>query len=75
MVSSSESCLAAFVILYIQQTKLNQFFCVNFLVLGGGKPLDLCSGGMIWSCCVDRELHQESNPTLGTVHNASKWFD
>ncbi|KAG4073308.1 hypothetical protein HA402_002653 [Bradysia odoriphaga] len=40
-------------------------------VLAGGKPLDLCSGGMIWSCCVDRELHQESNPTLGAVHNAS----
>ncbi|KOB79465.1 Serine protease [Operophtera brumata] len=24
-------------------------------VMGGGKPLDLCSGGMIWACCVDRD--------------------
>lgn len=57
---------------------MNQFLFVlnfnqiTFVVLAGGKPLDLCSGGMIWSCCVDREVHQESNPTLGTVHNASK---
>lgn len=50
------------------------FVYCTFLVLAGGKPLDLCSGGMIWSCCVDRELHQESNPTLGAVQNASKWY-
>ena len=43
-------------------------------VLGGGKPVDLCSGGMIWSCCVDRDMHQESNPALGAVNNASKYF-
>lgn len=43
-------------------------------VLGGGKPLDLCSGGMIWSCCVDRDIHQDSNPTLGAINNASKCF-
>ncbi|XP_030368863.1 serine proteinase stubble [Scaptodrosophila lebanonensis] len=30
-------------------------------VLGGGKPLDLCSGGMIWSCCVDKDLDAEDN--------------
>lgn len=39
-------------------------------VLAGGKPIDSCSGGMIWSCCVDKELHQES--TAGMVQNASK---
>ncbi|XP_062547489.1 serine proteinase stubble isoform X2 [Armigeres subalbatus] len=41
-------------------------------VLGGGKPIDLCSGGMIWSCCVDRDfLQQEPDPEVGAVHNAS----
>lgn len=43
-------------------------------MLGGGKPLDLCSGGMIWSCCVDRDNHQDSNPSLGAVNNASKYI-
>uniref|UniRef100_A0A4Y0BJI0 Peptidase S1 domain-containing protein n=1 Tax=Anopheles funestus TaxID=62324 RepID=A0A4Y0BJI0_ANOFN len=40
-------------------------------VLGGGKPLDLCSGGMIWSCCIDRDFAPESDPEHGAVHNAS----
>ncbi|XP_050094382.1 serine proteinase stubble [Anopheles aquasalis] len=40
-------------------------------VLGGGKPLDLCSGGMIWSCCIDREFAPETDPEQGAVHNAS----
>lgn len=43
-------------------------------VLGGGKPIDLCSGGMIWSCCVDKELHSESNPSHGAIQNASKYI-
>lgn len=42
-------------------------------VLGGGKPIDLCSGGMIWSCCVDKELHSDSNPSQGAIQNASKY--
>ncbi|XP_037928507.1 serine proteinase stubble-like isoform X1 [Teleopsis dalmanni] len=43
-------------------------------VLGGGKPLDLCSGGMIWSCCVDKELNSEDtysgqvNTTSDIIH-------
>lgn len=41
-------------------------------VLAGGKPLDLCSGGMIWSCCVDRDFHQDSSSALGAIQNASK---
>lgn len=41
-------------------------------VLSGGRPVDLCSGGMIWSCCVDRDVNQDANPTAGAVHNASK---
>ncbi|XP_066262470.1 brain-specific serine protease 4 isoform X2 [Euwallacea similis] len=46
-------------------------------VLGGGRPLDLCSGGMIWACCVDRESSdttQGSTPShhsdVGVLHNA-----
>ncbi|XP_055310502.1 serine proteinase stubble isoform X3 [Sitodiplosis mosellana] len=39
-------------------------------VLAGGKPVDSCSGGMIWSCCVDKDLHQESS-SQGLVQNAS----
>ncbi|XP_031631479.1 serine proteinase stubble isoform X3 [Contarinia nasturtii] len=39
-------------------------------VLAGGKPVDSCSGGMIWSCCVDKDLHQESSSS-GLVQNAS----
>ncbi|XP_031631478.1 serine proteinase stubble isoform X2 [Contarinia nasturtii] len=38
-------------------------------VLAGGKPVDSCSGGMIWSCCVDKDLHQESSSS-GLVQNA-----
>lgn len=41
-------------------------------VLAGGKPVDSCSGGMIWSCCVDKDLHQEST-SMGLVQNASKY--
>lgn len=46
-------------------------------VLSGGKPVDLCSGGMIWSCCVDRETPQQQDPeenSVSTVQNASKYF-
>lgn len=42
-------------------------------VLGGGKPMDLCSGGMIWSCCVDKELHPD-NTNQGVIQNASKYI-
>ncbi|XP_074042204.1 serine proteinase stubble isoform X4 [Leptinotarsa decemlineata] len=42
-------------------------------VLGGGRPLDLCSGGMIWSCCVDRDTsHTPTHrPDVGVLSNAS----
>ncbi|KAL7036265.1 hypothetical protein ACKWTF_008764 [Chironomus riparius] len=45
-------------------------------VLGGGKPMDLCSGGMIWSCCVDiapasQDLDSESSPQTGLLNNAT----
>uniref|UniRef100_A0A1B0DF66 Uncharacterized protein n=1 Tax=Phlebotomus papatasi TaxID=29031 RepID=A0A1B0DF66_PHLPP len=43
-------------------------------VLGGGKPMDLCSGGMIWSCCIDEDLHPATNPDHGAIHNAMDFF-
>ncbi|VEN62654.1 unnamed protein product [Callosobruchus maculatus] len=45
-------------------------------VLGGGRPLDLCSGGMIWACCVDRDAstytpaHRPTNE-IAVLQNAS----
>ncbi|GBP82817.1 hypothetical protein EVAR_61254_1 [Eumeta japonica] len=40
-------------------------------VLAGGKPLDLCSGGMIWACCVDRDTTERPSEIAPVVHNAS----
>ncbi|XP_075988252.1 serine proteinase stubble isoform X2 [Anticarsia gemmatalis] len=40
-------------------------------VLSGGKPLDLCSGGMIWACCVDLETTERPTEIAPVVHNAS----
>ncbi|XP_039309477.1 serine proteinase stubble isoform X3 [Solenopsis invicta] len=42
-------------------------------VLGGGRPVDLCSGGLIWSCCVDDDdiPEQASRPTVGLLQNAT----
>lgn len=34
--------------------------------------MDLCSGGMIWSCCIDKELNGEE-ATVGALHNASEY--
>lgn len=42
-------------------------------VLGGGKPMDLCSGGMIWSCCVDKVSSSENEVGSHTIQNASKY--
>ncbi|XP_033339033.2 uncharacterized protein LOC117227678 isoform X2 [Megalopta genalis] len=42
-------------------------------VLGGGRPVDLCSGGLIWSCCVDDDDIPEKipRPTVGLLQNAT----
>ncbi|XP_012142634.1 uncharacterized protein LOC100882186 isoform X3 [Megachile rotundata] len=42
-------------------------------VLGGGRPVDLCSGGLIWSCCVDDDDIPEKipRPSTGLLQNAS----
>ena len=39
-------------------------------VFGGQKPMDLCNGGMIWSCCVDRDKVDFVDPELGAVKDA-----
>lgn len=53
-------------------------------VLSGGRPVDLCSGGMIWSCCVDDDDIPDKIPPqqqqttnkppvgMGLIQNASK---
>ncbi|VEN62653.1 unnamed protein product [Callosobruchus maculatus] len=47
-------------------------------VLGGGRPLDLCSGGMIWACCVDRDAstytpaHRPTNE-IAVLQNANTY--
>lgn len=45
-------------------------------ILGGGKPMDLCSGGMIWSCCVDVAPAQQDDPPQqsGSLQNSSEWY-
>lgn len=43
-------------------------------VLAGGKPLDLCSGGMIWSCCVSPEKITVKDPNINALQNASKFI-
>ncbi|XP_024938976.1 uncharacterized protein LOC107265951 isoform X2 [Cephus cinctus] len=42
-------------------------------VLGGGRPVDLCSGGLIWSCCVDDDDIPEKvpQPSVGLLQNAT----
>ncbi|KAG7206547.1 hypothetical protein KM043_000237 [Ampulex compressa] len=42
-------------------------------VLAGGRPVDLCSGGLIWSCCVDDDDIPEKipRPTAGLLQNAT----
>ena len=39
-------------------------------VFSGHKPMDLCNGGMIWSCCVHREKVDFIDPELGAVADA-----
>jgi len=42
-------------------------------VLQGSKPMDLCNGGMIWSCCVPRErVNEISAAGAGLIDNPSK---
>ncbi|XP_065342218.1 phenoloxidase-activating factor 2-like isoform X1 [Cloeon dipterum] len=47
-------------------------------VLSNSKPLDLCSGGMIWSCCVPysklTSSSEESTPAVAALENATLSF-
>ena len=36
----------------------------------GRKSLDLCNGGLIWTCCVDREAIDKIDPDLGALSDA-----
>ena len=50
-------------------------------MFSGSKPLDLCNGGMVWSCCVPRgrtDLNgledYEDHDTYGVVNDPRKIF-
>eukprot|EP00102_Acyrthosiphon_pisum_P024858 XP_016662068.1 PREDICTED: homeotic protein female sterile isoform X2 [Acyrthosiphon pisum] len=51
----------------------NKFDCGLSIscVLEGGKPVDLCSGGMIWSCCVSRDKIQTSGSSSSSSSPSS----
>ena len=36
----------------------------------GQKSLDLCNGGLIWTCCVDRDQIDRVDPDLGKLSDA-----
>ena len=36
----------------------------------GQKSLDLCNGGLIWTCCVDRDKIDKIDPELGALSDA-----
>ncbi|TRY68276.1 hypothetical protein TCAL_05636 [Tigriopus californicus] len=38
--------------------------------ISGKKSMDLCNGGLIWTCCVDREKIDRIDPDLGALDNA-----
>eukprot|EP00096_Caligus_rogercresseyi_P003780 TRINITY_DN1737_c0_g1_i1.p1 TRINITY_DN1737_c0_g1~~TRINITY_DN1737_c0_g1_i1.p1 ORF type:complete len:423 (+),score=81.10 TRINITY_DN1737_c0_g1_i1:273-1541(+) len=38
--------------------------------IGGKKSMDLCNGGMLWTCCVDRDQIDKIDPNLGAISNA-----
>ncbi len=39
--------------------------------ISGKKSMDLCNGGLIWSCCVNREEINKVDPNLGALEDAS----
>nr|XP_053634339.1 uncharacterized protein LOC128689868 [Cherax quadricarinatus] len=51
--------------------KSNQYDCGLSVscVFQGSKPVDLCSGGMIWSCCVPRNKVDAVDENLGAIGN------
>ncbi|XP_050693229.1 serine protease 44-like isoform X3 [Eriocheir sinensis] len=51
--------------------KSNQYDCGFSVscVFQGSKPLNLCSGGMIWSCCVPRNKVDVVDLSVGAIGN------
>ncbi|XP_045118699.1 serine proteinase stubble-like isoform X5 [Portunus trituberculatus] len=51
--------------------KSNQYDCGLSVscVFQGSKPIDLCSGGMIWSCCVPRDKVDIVDHSVGAIGN------
>ncbi|XP_042239693.1 serine proteinase stubble-like isoform X1 [Homarus americanus] len=51
--------------------KSNQYDCGLSVscVFQGSKPMDLCSGGMIWTCCVPRNKIDSVDENLGAIGN------
>ncbi|KAK7081672.1 Trypsin-like serine protease, partial [Halocaridina rubra] len=51
--------------------KSNEYDCGLSVscVFQGAKPMDLCSGGMIWSCCVPRDRVDHVDDNLGALGN------
>ena len=50
-------------------------------MFAGSKPLDLCNGGMVWSCCVPRartngleEDFSDPGSEYGIVNDPRKFF-
>ena len=64
-------CSKLFQLLYVRYRGA-QYDCnlATTCVFGGKKPMDLCNGGMIWSCCVDRDKVDYVDPNLGAVSDA-----
>ncbi|XP_063840770.1 serine proteinase stubble-like isoform X7 [Scylla paramamosain] len=54
--------------------KSNQYECGLSVscVFQGSKPIDLCSGGMIWSCCVPRDKVDVVDHSVGAIGNDVK---
>ncbi|XKL65838.1 hypothetical protein PGB90_009258 [Kerria lacca] len=44
-------------------------------IIDGGKPLDLCSGGLIWSCCITREKENSVTTPPTTIAENTKQND
>lgn len=38
--------------------------------ISGKKSVDLCNGGLVWSCCVDRDQIDRVDPKLGLISDA-----
>jgi len=50
----------------------NEYGCnlATTCMFEGKKAMDLCNGGMIWSCCVPRDKIESNNPDEGKVVDA-----